>query len=84
MNLETGKTLWRKRGFAKANILFTPGHAILFDENGNLALATMSPEGLEVRSQCKIAERYAFAAPTLVDSTLYLRDRKHIMAFDLR
>ena len=84
MNLETGKTLWRKRGFAKANILFTPGHAILLDENGNLALATMSPEGLEVRSQCKMAERYAFAAPTLVDSTLYVRDRKHIMAYDLR
>lgn len=84
MNLETGKLLWRERGFSKANVLFTPGHAILLDEDGHLGLATIGPEGMEVRSKCEIAERYAFAAPTLVDSTLYVRDRRHIMAFDLR
>ena len=83
MELETGKIRWRKRGFSKANVIFTPGHAILLDEDGNLGLATIGPEGMDVRSKCYIAERYAFAAPTLADSTLYVRDRKHIMAFDL-
>ena len=31
----------------------------------------------------KIAEKYAWAAPTLVGKTLYVRDRKNVMAFDL-
>ena len=84
MHLETGKILWRERGFSKANVVFAPGHAILLDQDGNLGLATIGPEGMEVRSKCEIAERYAFAAPTLADSKLYVRDRKHIMAFDLR
>ncbi len=84
MELETGKIRWRKRGFSKANVIFTPGRAILLDEDGNLVLATIGPEGMDLRSQCKVAERYAFSAPTLVDSKLYVRDRKHIMAFDLR
>lgn len=84
MNIETGEILWRKRGFAKANIVFASGLSIVLDEDGNLGLVTLSPEGLHVRSRCKIAERYAFAAPTLIGSTLYVRDRKHIMALDLR
>ena len=84
MNLETGKILWRKRGFSKANIVLASGLAIVLDDDGTLGLLTLGPEGMHVRSQCKIAERYAFAAPTLIGSTLYVRDRKHIMALDLR
>jgi hypothetical protein len=84
MNIETGEVLWRKRGFAKANLVLASGLAIVLDEDGTLGLVTLSPEGLHVRSQCKVAERYAFAAPTLIGSTLYVRDRTHIMALDLR
>ena len=84
MNLDTGKILWRERGFSTPHVIFAPDCAILLDGNGNLALATIGPEGMEVRAKCRIAERYSFSAPTLVDSKLYVRDRKHIMAFDLR
>jgi hypothetical protein len=36
-----------------------------------------------VHSQCKITERISWTVPTLVGKTLYVRDRKHIMALDL-
>ena len=55
----------------------------ILDEDGNLALATATPEGLTIHSKCKIAERYSWAAPTLVGTTLYVRDRQHIMALDV-
>ncbi len=83
LNLETGKVAWRERGFAKANCVYADNKLILLDENGHLALATISPEGMTVHSKCTVAERYAWAAPTLVGKTLYVRDRKHIMALDL-
>ncbi len=83
VNLRNGEIAWRERGFTKANCVYADNKLILLDEDGQLALAKIDPEGLKVLSKCKIAERYAWAAPTLVGSTLYVRDRKHIMALDL-
>ena len=83
MNLRTGKPAWRERGFAKATCVYGDGKILILDENGQLALATATPEGLTVHSKCKIAEPYSWAAPTLVGKTLYVRDRKHVMALDL-
>ncbi|MCH8967340.1 MAG: PQQ-like beta-propeller repeat protein [Planctomycetes bacterium] len=83
INIHTGKTAWRERGFSKANFVYGDSKAIILDEDGQLALATLSPEGLHILSKCTVAERYAWAAPTLAGTTLYIRDRKHIMAFDL-
>jgi len=83
LNIHTGEVAWRERGFAKATCLLADGKLILLDEDGQLALATATPQGFTVHSKCKIAERYAWAAPTLVGSTLYVRDRKKIMALDL-
>ncbi len=83
MNLETGKVAWRKRGFKKATCVYGDGKMILLDEDGEMALTTVTPEGLTVHSQCKVGETYAWAAPTLVGTKLYVRDRKHITAFDV-
>lgn len=82
-NLKTGETAWRERGFTKANCVYADGKLILLDEDGELALVTVDPNGMKILSQAKVLERYAWAAPTLVDKTLYLRDRKKIMALDL-
>ncbi len=84
LRLEDGEVLWRERGFTKATCLWTGDKLIILDEDGNLALAQASSEGLKVLSQAKVAtEKWAWAAPTLVGKRLYIRDRKDIMAFDL-
>ena len=82
-NLVTGKLAWRERGFAKSTFVYGGGKLIILDQDGQLGLAEISPEGIKVRSRCKIAEPYAWAAPTLVGTILYVRDREHIMALDL-
>lgn len=84
INLSTGEIVWRERGFHKANFLFADNKAILLDQDGVMALATLSLEGMQVLSRCNIVKPYAWSAPTLVGSTLYLRDRTQIMALDLR
>ncbi len=83
VELPTGKIGWRERGFSKATCVLAGGKMVILDEDGNLALATATPEGFTVHSKCKLLEKYAWAAPTLVGTKLYVRDRKNIMALDL-
>jgi len=83
VKLATGEIAWRERGFSKSTTLLADGKLIILDEDGNLALATATPEKFTLLSKCKLAEKYAWAAPTLVGTKLYLRDRKVIMALDL-
>jgi outer membrane protein assembly factor BamB len=83
LELQTGKLKWRERGFTKANLIHGDGKLIILDEDGQLALARVSPEKFELLSTCDVANRYAWAAPTLVGSTLYVRDRETIKALNV-
>jgi outer membrane protein assembly factor BamB len=83
VNIKTGEVAWRERGFSKATCVLADNKLILLDEDGNLALATVTPEKLTVISKAKLGEKYAWAAPALAGTKLYMRDRKHIMALEL-
>jgi len=83
VNLRTGKRAWIQRGVGEASFVYGDGKVIYLDENGTLGLATFHPEGLTVHSKCQVTERWSLTVPTLVGTTLYVRDRKHIMALDL-
>ena len=83
-DVKTGRVLWHTgREFAKAQLVFADGKLIVLDQDGVLALATPSAQGLTVHSRVQLLERFAWTPPTLVDTRLYLRDRKTIMALDL-
>ncbi|MFH1747630.1 MAG: PQQ-binding-like beta-propeller repeat protein [Planctomycetota bacterium] len=83
LDLTTGKPLWRKRDFAKANVLYADGKLIILDEQGYLGLATVTREGLKVHSKVQVLEDKAWTVPTLVGSRLYLRDNHTIKCLDL-
>jgi outer membrane protein assembly factor BamB len=83
VNFETGKRVWAKRGFPTASCVHADGKLLILDQDGWLTLATATPEGLMVHSKCQVTEPYSFTVPTLVGTTLYVRDRKHIMALDV-
>ena len=83
MNLDTGKRTWAERGYKTASCVYGDGKVIILDENGKLTLATATPEEFTAHSQCQITERHSLTPPTLVGTTLYVRDRKHIMALDV-
>ncbi len=83
INVKTGKIAWRKRGFSNATSIYADGHFIILDEDGNLAIATASPEDFVVHSKAKVLDKVSWTVPTLVGHTLYLRDKHKIMALDL-
>ncbi len=83
VNIKTGEIAWRERGFAKANCVMSGGRLIILDEDGNLALASASPQALNVHSKVQLLDKVAWTVPTIVGKTLFVRDKKNIMAFDL-
>jgi len=83
INVKTGEVAWRERGFSKATCLYADGKFIILDEDGNLALARATPEKFELLSKAKVLGARAWTVPTLVGKTLYVRDSKQLIAFDL-
>lgn len=83
VNAKTGDIGWRRRGFAKANCLWADGKLLILDEDGRLALARATPEDLTVLADTRLFDRVAWTVPTVVERTLYVRDRREILALDL-
>lgn len=83
VDVTSGEILWRERGFEKVNFLHIGDRTILLDANGHLALATLSPAGIEVHAQARILEGPTWTAPTQFGTTLFVRDKQSIRAFDL-
>ena len=83
VNWRTGETAWKERDFPGAQVLYADGRIILIDENGQVAMLRASPEGPKVLCTAQVLENVSWTVPTLVDTTLYVRDRKRIVALDL-
>ena len=83
LNIKTGQPAWQHRGFGRASIVHADGKAIIMDEDGDLALAKLAPEGVTILSEARIFDTTSWTVPTLVGTTLYARDRQKIVALDL-
>ena len=83
IDAETGEFLWKKRGLSKATCVMAGKRLIILDEDGQLALARVSRKKIRIREKHQLLNRNAWTVPTLVGPTLYVRDRKSIMAIDL-
>ena len=83
LNIKTGQPAWQHRGFGRASIVYADGKAIIMDEDGDLALARLAPEGATILAEARIFDTTSWTVPTLVGTTLYARDRQKIVALDL-
>ena len=83
MDVKTGRVLWQDRGFSHASFLYADGKFIVLDEDGTLGLASPTPTGLDVHSRVELLSGTSWTVPTLVGTTLYVRDRRNILALRL-
>jgi outer membrane protein assembly factor BamB len=83
VNIKTGQIAWQDRSFSRTCFVYAGGKFIVLDEDGHLALATLSPQGIQVHAKTELLSNQAWTPPTLVGTRLYVRDRKVIMALDL-
>jgi hypothetical protein len=84
VDIRNGEIKWRERAIPRANTLLVGGRALILDEDGVLHLGTLSPEGWREACRFQALENLAWTPPSIGGTILYLRDRKSIMALDLR
>ena len=83
IEVATGEMAWRDRSVTRATLVGVGNRLIILDEDGNLAIATPEATGLTVHAKAPLLTERAWTVPTLSGTTLYLRDRKQILAVDL-
>ncbi len=84
INAKTGDVVWKKRGFGRANFVQGDGKLVLFDDKGVLAIVSASPKGLTVHAKKEYQSKgQSWSVPTLVGSTLYIRNGKNLTALDV-
>ena len=85
LDLKTGKRMWNERAVGKGSLCFADGMLYLFSENhGEAALATCSPEGLELKGKVTVeGSGPSWAHPVVVGKRLYLRYDTHLYCFDV-
>ena len=83
VNVTTGEVAWRKRGFGRATVVHADNKLFILDAAGNLAVATATADDFVVHSKAQPLQEFAWTVPTIVGSTMYLRDQERIMALDI-
>lgn len=83
VDVNTGDMVWRDRSVSRSTLIGADGKLIVLDEDGNLVIATPGESGLTVHAKAQVLEHAAWTVPTLCGTTLYLRDRRKIVALDL-
>jgi outer membrane protein assembly factor BamB len=79
----TGNIHWQERSIQKATFVWADGKLITLDQDGVLMLASPSPKGFKVNARAELLTNLSWTPPALVGTTLYIRDRKSLMAVDL-
>lgn len=84
IDAETGKEMWKKRGFGKGTVVLADGHLIVLADNGQLVLAKANPgEYTQVADAGKVVKGRCWTVPTLVDGKLYVRSLKEAACLDV-
>ena len=83
IDLTTGKLTWQQRTLGRCSLIYRDGSYLILQEDGQLALATLTPKSLMIHAKAQLFQERAWTPPTLTGTRLYIRNRSHIMAYEL-
>jgi len=86
LDLKTGQKQWQEKGVGKGSICFADGMLYLFGEKrGAIALATCSPEGMEIKGSFNVqGSGTSWAHPVVIGGRMYLRYDTNLYCYDVR
>jgi outer membrane protein assembly factor BamB len=86
LELKTGQKKWNEKAVGKGSLCFADGMLYLFGENGGrAALATCSPNGMEVKGTVTVqGSGPSWAHPVVIGGRLYLRYADNLYCFDIK
>ena len=84
VDVRSGQTRWQQRDVVKASIINAAGRFIMLNEKGELLLATPGDAGLQIHATAQVLTPTSWTPPSLAGTVLYLRDRQHVLALQLK
>ncbi|MHC4743172.1 MAG: outer membrane protein assembly factor BamB family protein [Planctomycetota bacterium] len=86
LELKSGKVMWNESAVGKGSLTFADGMLYLFGEKGGkAALATCSPDGMEVTGNVTVkGDGPSWAHPVVIGGRLYLRYANNLYCFDVK
>jgi outer membrane protein assembly factor BamB len=86
MKFDTGEIAWRDRSVGKGSLVYADERLYLYSESGVVGLAEATPNGYREHGRFAIQTGNAptWSHPVVSNGKLYLRDRDHIYAYDIR
>jgi outer membrane protein assembly factor BamB len=86
LDLKTGDKKWSQQAVGKGSLCWADGMLYLFGEQGGrAALATCSPQGLEMKGRVQVAGTGpSWAHPVVIGGRLYLRYDTNLYCYDVR
>lgn len=77
-----GKMLWKDREIVRSQLVkLADRRALALTEDGRLALLSLSPEGVKVLGDMRVADQKTWSPPTVTADRLYVRNESRMMAF---
>lgn len=84
VDVESGETQWKKRGFGKGTLVLADGHLVVLGERGQLVLAKAEPNAYrEVANAGQVINGRCWTVPTIAGGKLFLRSLKEIVCLDI-
>ncbi|MCX6906418.1 MAG: PQQ-binding-like beta-propeller repeat protein [Verrucomicrobia bacterium] len=86
LDLKSGEKKWFQQAVGKGSLCWADGMLYLFSETaGRAALATCSPQGLEMKGRVQVAgSGPSWAHPVVIGGRLYLRYDTNLYCYDVR
>jgi len=86
LDFKTGQLKWHEKAVGKGSLCFADGMLYLFGENsGQAALATCSPDGMEIKGRIQVqGSGPSWAHPVVIGGRLYLRYADNLYCFDVK
>ena len=83
INANTGKEMWKQRGYGQGTLILADNHLIILSDKGKLALAEVSSSGFKEKAGMQVLNGTCWTVPTLSGGKLYLRSMNEIVCLQI-
>lgn len=83
LDARTGELLWRDRAINRGTFVRIGRRLLALDEDGTVSLLAVGREGVSVLTRTPMLNGVSWTPPTVVGSTVFLRNRRDLLAFAL-
>ncbi len=79
IDAQTGKTLWREKGFGTGSIVRAGNYLIILSDDGELACSKANPKALQIEAKLPVLKGKTWTPPAFADGKVFLRNQTEIV-----